>query len=72
MPYPPAKRRKMDALPKNKKKRANRVKARRQAAKKGLVKRGDGKDVHHRDGNTSNNAYSNLQILPRGRNRSMN
>jgi len=72
MPYPPAKRRRKDASPKNKQKRANRVAARRQAIKRGMVKGGDGKDVHHLDGNTSNNAYSNLQILTRRQNRRKN
>ena len=36
-----------DGTPKVKKKRAARNKARRYMMKKGLVKKGDGKDVHH-------------------------
>ena len=37
------------------KERANRNLARRQMMKKGLVKKGDGKDVHHTTGNALNN-----------------
>lgn len=37
-----------------KRKRANRNLARRRAMRKGLVKKGDGKDVHHVDGNALN------------------
>jgi len=42
-----------------KKRRAARNKARRTALAKGKVKKGDKKDVHHKDGNPRNNAPSN-------------
>ena len=53
-----------------KKKRAMRNKARRVAIKAGLVKRGDGKDVDHRDGNAMNNKRSNLSVKSASKNRS--
>lgn len=56
------------------KKRAQRVKARRKMEKKGLVRKGDGKDVDHkrplRNGGTSSD--SNLRIRSRSANRSDN
>lgn len=72
MPYPPAKRRRMDKKPKNNADRLSRNRARRKAIKAGLVKRGDGKDVHHKDGNPRNNAYGNLAIRSRKANRGDN
>ena len=56
--------------PLRKKKRAMRNKARRMAKKAGLVKKGDGKDVHHKDGNAMNNKRSNLQVKSASKNRS--
>lgn len=38
--------------------------------KKGLVKKGDGKDVNHRDGNPNHNSGSNLQVESAHANRS--
>ena len=55
--------------PLRKKKRAMRNKARRVAKKAGLVKTGDGKDVHHRDGNAMNNKRSNLSVKSASKNR---
>ncbi len=56
--------------PKQKKNRAARNAARAIMLKKGRVKKGDGKDVTHRNGNPRDNSSSNLGILDRGRNRS--
>lgn len=42
--------------------RSNRNAARRLLEKAGRVKKGDGKDVHHVDGDTNNNALSNLEV----------
>ena len=56
--------------PLRKKKRAMRNKARRVAQKAGLVKKGDGKDVHHKDGNAMNNKRSNLSVKSASKNRS--
>ena len=38
--------------------------------KAGLAKVGDGKDVHHKDGNTKNNSRSNLAMQRAKKNRS--
>lgn len=46
-----------------------RHKARRKLEKEGLVKKGDGKEVDHKDGNPRNGARSNLQVLSRTANR---
>ena len=56
--------------PLRKKKRAMRNKARRVAKKAGLVKTGDNKDVHHKDGNAMNNKRSNLSVKSASKNRS--
>ena len=56
-------------LPKQKKNRASRNAARRKMQKEGRVTKGDGKDVHHRDGNPRNNSKGNLSILTKGINR---
>ena len=45
------------------KKRSSRNKARRLAVKVGKAKKGDGKDIHHRDGNPLNNKNGNLQSM---------
>ena len=58
--------------PKQKKRRAARNKARSLLEKKGLVHKGDGKDVHHKDGNPRNNKRSNLAVVSRKYNRSKN
>lgn len=49
--------------------RSNRNKARRQMEKEGRVKKGDGKDVDHKDGNPMNNSRSNLAVTSRSANR---
>ena len=40
--------------------------------KLGLVKKGDGKDVHHKDRNPRNNKRSNLRIQSKKKNRGNN
>ena len=62
----------MDKKPKNNEKRLSRNRARRKAIAAGLAARGDGRDVHHKDGNPKNNAYGNLSIRSRRANRSDN
>ena len=56
--------------PKQKKRRAARNKARGLLEKKGLVTKGDGKDVHHKDGDPSNFKLSNLSVQKPSTNRS--
>jgi hypothetical protein len=52
-----------------KKRRAGRNKARRAALASGKVKKGDKKDVHHKDGNPRNNKSSNVAVVSRKKNR---
>jgi len=51
------------------KRRTARGAARRAAEKKGIVKRGDGKDLHHKDGNPLNNSASNISVMDKSKNR---
>ena len=53
------------------KRRAKRNKSRRMLARQGLVRKGDGKDVHHKDSNPGNTSRSNLAIIGKSKNRSM-
>ena len=52
-----------------KKDRASRNKARRVLMKKGLVRKGDGKDIDHNDGTPKNNMRKNLKVVSRSYNR---
>ena len=54
---------------KQKKRRAQRNAARRKMTRLGRVKKGDKKDVHHKDRNTANNKRNNLTVVGRGSNR---
>lgn len=49
--------------------RENRNKARRLMIKEGKVRKGDGKEVDHHDGNPMNNGRKNLRIMSRHANR---
>ena len=51
------------------KKRSSRNKARRLAVKEGKAKKGDGKDIHHRDGNPMNNNRGNKKPMTKSKNR---
>jgi hypothetical protein len=53
-----------------KKKRAMRNKARRQMMREGKVKKGDGKDVDHKNGNARDGRRSNLRVVSAKTNRS--
>jgi hypothetical protein len=55
---------------KQKKRRAMRNKVRRLMERAGKVKKGDGKDVHHKDGNPLNSKRSNLSVRTKSKNRS--
>lgn len=52
------------------KRRASRNAARRLLEKEGKVRKGDGKDVNHKDGNPKSNKRSNLQVQSKSANRS--
>ena len=53
------------------KRRSARGKSRRIMEKAGLVKKGDGKDVHHKDFNPLNTKRSNLQVMSQSKNRAL-
>ena len=55
---------------KQKKRRASRNTARNRALKSGKVRKGDGKDIHHKDGNPKNNSKKNLVVKSKSKNRS--
>ena len=56
--------------PEQKKRRAMRNKVRRMLTRAGKVKKGDGKDVHHKDLNPMNYKKSNLKVVRKSKNRS--
>ncbi len=56
--------------PKQKKRRAGRNRARRIMTMLKRVKKGDGKDVHHKDGDPTNNSRKNLRVESKKTNRS--
>jgi hypothetical protein len=58
------------AKPTQKKNRAARNKARTLLSATGRVRKGDGKDVDHKDRNPRNNSRSNLRVMSKSRNRS--
>lgn len=73
LPNTPARQRaqaKYNAKPEQKKRRAKRNAARRKLIKAGKVRKGDGKDVAHKDNNPHNNSMRNLLVQPPKRNRS--
>lgn len=56
--------------PKAKKNRALNNKARRKMVDEGKAKKGDGKDVAHKDNNVRNNSSKNLTVQSKSKNRS--
>lgn len=62
---------KYNAKPEQKKRRAARNAARRQAIRDGRASKGDGKDVHHKDGNPKNNKKSNIAVTSKKANRTL-
>lgn len=58
--------------PEQVKRRAMRNKARRLMIAKGLAKKGDGKDVDHKNRNPMDNSLSNLRIQSKAKNRARN
>jgi hypothetical protein len=60
---------KFQSSTKSKKDRAHRNKVRRKALKNGQVKKGDGKDIDHVDGNPRNNSKKNLRVVSKSTNR---
>lgn len=62
---------KYNSKPEQKKKRAMRNAARREMMKKGKVRKGDGKDVDHKNGNAMDNNPSNLRVRSKSKNRDL-
>lgn len=56
--------------PEQKKKRAKRNAARAKMEKSGKVRKGDGKDVDHKNGNPNDNSSKNLRVQSKSKNRS--
>jgi hypothetical protein len=61
---------KYNRKPEQKKRRAQRNAARAKMIKAGRVRKGDGKDVAHKNNNTANNSSSNLAVQSKAKNRS--
>lgn len=57
------------ALPEQKKRRAARNKARAEAMKAGKVRKGDGKEIDHKNFQPRDNSPSNLRVVSRAVNR---
>ena len=64
--------RKYNGSPEQKKNRASRNAARRAAEKAGKVRKGDGRDVDHKNMNPRDNRKSNLQVMSKSKNRAKN
>ena len=60
---------KFQSSAKAKAERASRNSARRSAMRKGLVHKGDGRDVDHKDSNPLHNSSSNLHVMSASANR---
>lgn len=60
---------KFQSSTKSKKDRAHRNKVRRKATSEGRVKKHDGKDIDHIDGNPRNNSKKNLRVVSKSTNR---
>lgn len=61
---------KYNSKPEQVNKREARNRARYQMEKRGKVRKGDGKDVAHKDGNALNNNPSNWEVQSKKKNRS--
>ena len=58
------------AKPAQKKRRAQRNTARAKMVKAGRARKGDGKDVDHKNRNTADNSTKNLRVVSKSKNRS--
>lgn len=61
---------KYNSKPEQKKRRAKRNAARRKMEKAGKVRKGDGKDVAHKNNNPNDNSSKNLAVQSKAKNRS--
>ena len=62
---------KFHASPKSRAERAARNRARRKMVNAGKARKGDGKDVHHKNRRPTDNSSGNLSVMSRSRNRSI-
>lgn len=60
----------LQSTPAEKAKNASRKAARRKLEKAGVVSKGDGKDVDHKNRNPKDNSTKNLKVKPKSANRS--
>lgn len=61
-----------NSQPEQKKRRAERNASRRKMMEQGKVRKGDGKDVDHRNHNTADKSAKNLSVMSKSKNRAMN
>lgn len=61
-----------NSSPEQKKRRAERNASRRKMEAAGKVRKGDGKDVDHRNHNTKDQSSKNLSVMSKSKNRAMN
>jgi hypothetical protein len=61
-----------NSSPEQKKNRASRNAARREAERDGKVRKNDGKDIDHKNMNPKDNRKSNLKVMDRSKNRAKN
>lgn len=66
------KKRAFNAQPEQKKRRAERNASRRKMVEAGKARKGDGKDVDHRNHNTGDQSMSNLKMMDKSKNRAKN
>ena len=64
--------RKYNSQPEQKKRRAERNASRAEMVKAGKARKGDGKDVDHKNHNTADKSMKNLQTISKSKNRAMN
>lgn len=64
--------RKYNSSPEQKKRRAERNASRAKMVKAGKAKKGDGKDVDHKNHKTSDKSSGNLRMMPKSKNRAKN
>lgn len=75
LPNTPGRRaaqKKYNAKPEQKKRRAQRNKARRIMERLRKVRKGDGKDVDHKNYNTADESKGNLRVMSASKNRARN
>lgn len=66
------KKRAFNAQPEQKKRRAERNASRAKMVAAGKARKGDGKDVDHRNHNTADKSMSNLSMMDKSKNRAKN